>query len=282
MEYSMPNKVETLEPSTIETIDLGMYNYINESLDLHTTTNAGFKKAPVIWLGTDRLSQVKNNKEIRDSVGKLKLPLITINRDSINKDPSFKGSFQAHMYEVGDYKGGVITRARRIGQEKTRNHANAKVARAKNNASETGKPNDNQKIVYEFLTSPIPTYVTVMYSITLRTEYQQQMNDLMTPFFTRTGQLNSFLFDHDGHRYEAFIDGNFTENKNTTALNEDERTFETKINIKVLGYLIGDGVNREKPQITVRENVVEVKISRERVITGDKAPWKKKDKDYRE
>jgi hypothetical protein len=282
MEYSMPNKVETLEPSTIETIDLGMYNYINENLDLHTTTNAGFQKAPVIWLGTDRLSQVKNNKEIRDSVGKLKLPLITINRDSINKDPAFKGSFQAHMYEVGDYKGGVITRARRIGQEKTRNHANAKVARAKSNASETGKPNDNQKIVYEFLTSPIPTYVTVMYSITLRTEYQQQMNDLMTPFFTRTGQLNSFLFNHDGHRYEAFIDGNFAENKNTTALNEDERMFETKINIKVLGYLIGDGVNREKPQITIRENAVEVKISRERVITGDKAPWKKKDKDYRE
>ena len=58
--------------------------------------------------------------------------------------------------------------------------------------------------------------------------------------------------------------------------------FETKINIKVLGYLIGDGINREKPQITIQENIVEVKISRERVITGDKAPWKKKDKDYRD
>ncbi len=58
--------------------------------------------------------------------------------------------------------------------------------------------------------------------------------------------------------------------------------FETKITIKVLGYLIGEGVNRDKPQITIRENAVEVKISRERVITGDKVPWKKKNKDYRE
>jgi hypothetical protein len=281
MEYSMPNKVETLEPSTIETIDLGMYNYINESLDLHTTTNTGFMKTPVIWLGTDRLSQVKNNKEIRDSVGKLKLPLITINRDSIAKDPSFKGSFQAHVFEEGDYKGGAITRVRRIQQEKTRNFANADFARGIDNTSDTGR-SDNKKIVYEYLTSPIPTYVTVMYSITLRTEYQQQMNDLMTPFITRTGQLNSFIFEYDGHRYEAFIESNFNENKNTTSLNEDERMFETKITIKVLGYLIGDGVNREKPQITIRENAVEVKISRERVITGDKAPWKKKDKDYRE
>ena len=66
----------------------------------------------------------------------------------------------------------------------------------------------------------------------------------------------------------------------TPSLNEDERMFETKVSIKVLGYLIGDGPNRDKPQITIRENAVEVKISRERVIVGDKAPWKKKDKDY--
>jgi hypothetical protein len=290
----MPNKVETLEPSTIETIDLGIYRYVNEELNLNTTTNEGFKKTPVIWLGTDRLFQVKNNKQIRDSVGKIKLPIITVNRDSIAKDPAFKGSFQAHMFENSDYKGGAITRfensdykggaitrVRRIKQEKTRDFANADVARGSKDSRETGR-SDNKKIVYEYLTSPIPTYITVMYTIVLRTEYQQQMNDLMTPFITRTGQLNSFIFEYDGHKYEAFIQSDFSENKNTTALNEDERMFETKVSIKVLGYLIGDGPNREKPQITIRENVVEVKISRERVIVGDKAPWKKKDKDYRE
>ena len=277
----MPNKVQTLEPSTIETIDLGIYKYVDEVLDLHTNTNSGYKKVPSIWLGSERTFQVKNDKDIRDSVGKLKLPLITVNRDSIAKDPSFKGSFQAHVFEQGDYKGGAITRVRRIQQKKTRNFKNADVARDSKNANDTGKF-DSSKVVYEFLTSPIPTYVTVMYTVTLRTEYQQQMNDLMTPFITRTGQLNSFIFEQDGHKYEAFIESNLAENKNTTSLNEDERMFETKITIKVLGYLIGDGDNRDKPQITVRENVVEVKISRERVIVGDKAPWKKKDKDYRE
>ena len=281
MEYSMPNKVKTLEPSTIETIDLGIYEYVNEKLNLHTTTNEGFKKTPVIWLGTDRLFQVKNNKDIRDKVGKIKLPIITVNRDSIAKDPQFKGSFQAHLYEGGDYKGGAITRVRRIQQEKTRNFANADFARSAVDSRDTGR-SDNKKVVYEFLTSPIPTYVTVMYTVVLRTEYQQQMNDLMTPFITRTGQLNTFMFEYDGHKYEAFIQSDFSENKNTTSLNEEERMFETKVQIKVLGYLIGDGVNREKPQITIRENIVDVKISRERVITGDKAPWKKKDKDYRD
>ena len=277
----MPNKVETLEPSTIETIDLGIYEYVNEKLNLHTTTNEGFKKTPVIWLGTDRLFQVKNNKDLRDKVGKIKLPIITVNRDSIAKDPQFKGSFQAHLFETADYKGGTITRVKRIQQEKTRNFANADFARLSKDSRDTGRSN-NQKIVYESVTSPIPTYVTVMYTVLLRTEYQQQMNDLMTPFFTKTGQLNSFIFEYDGHKYEAFIQSDIAENKNTTSLNEEERMFEAKIQIKVLGYLIGDGVNREKPQIIIRENAVEVKISRERVITGDKAPWKKKDKDYRD
>ena len=277
----MASKVETLLPSTIETIDLGIYNFVNEGLNLHTTTNEGLKKVPAIWLGTERVFQVKNNKDIRDSVGKIKLPIITINRDSIAKDPSFKGSFQAHVFEEGIYKGGAITRARRISQEKTRNFKNADFAKEDKNSLSTGKA-DSNKVVYEFITSPLPTYVTVMYSVVLRTEFQQQMNDLMTPFITRTGQLNAFIYEQDGHKYEAFIQSDFAENKNTTSLNEDERMFETKVSIKVLGYLLGDGLNRDKPQVSIKQNAVDVKISRERVITGDKAPWKKKDKDYRE
>ena len=41
------------------------------------------------------------------------------------------------------------------------------------------------------------------------------------------------------------------------------------INIKVLGYLIGDEDNQEKPMIVERENAVEVKLPRERVILGE-------------
>ena len=114
----MPSKIKYPEPSTIETIDLGIYEYINEKFNIHTTTNEGLKKVPVIWTGTERTFQVKNNKDIRDSVGKIKLPIITINRDSIAKELGYRGSFQAHLFENPDFGGGVITRARRIKQEK--------------------------------------------------------------------------------------------------------------------------------------------------------------------
>ena len=129
----------------------------------------------------------------------------------------------------------------------------------------------------------MPTFLTMMYTITLRTEHQTQMNDLVTPFITTTGQINGFMFHNEGYDYEAFIQPDFTENNNATDLGESERVFETQIQIKVLGYLIGEGINRKRPRVTVRENQVQVRISRERVIVGDKRPWENHDDfDYRD
>ena len=47
--------------STLETIDTGIYEWLDEVLDLHTRTNQGIYKVPVIWLGTERVWQIKND-----------------------------------------------------------------------------------------------------------------------------------------------------------------------------------------------------------------------------
>ena len=281
MPAKLPYKTTTFEPSSIETIDFAIYEWLNKNLDLHTTTNKGWQKTPVIWLGTERAYQLKNNKELRDEDDQLALPIIALTRESIAKDLQFKGSFQASIPEDGDYRGGAISITRRIKQDKTRNFANANKARKYSTGNETGRSKNN-KIVYETITIPAPTYITVMYDVHLKAEYQQQINDLTQPFISKIGQTNSFYINYDGHRYEAFVEQDFTENKNIKELGEDERLFETTIKIKVLGFLIGEGKNREKPKITVRENRVQVRISRERVIVGDKRPWIEDDFDYRD
>lgn len=270
------------KPSTIETIDTSIYEWLEESLNLHTTTNKGMFKVPVLWLGSERVWQIKNDQRIRDKVGKLILPLITINRDSITKDPSFKGSFQANLYENSDYKGGATPVDSNINQDKTQNFQNATRSNDTKNKQQTGKIKENNQTIYNTYNSPIPVYVNTTYSITLRTEYQQQMNDLMQPFITATGQINSFLLKKDGHRFEAFIQQDFSMNNNTTNIGEDERMFETKVQIKVLGYLVGEGFNRPRSSLARRENQVKVRITGERTMVGDKIPWKKKDNDYRD
>ena len=265
--------------STIETIDTSLYDWLS-NLGLRTTTNKGLYEVPVLWLGTERVWQIKNDQRIRDKVGKLILPLITINRDSISKDPSFKGSFQANLYENTDYKGGAHPAGSNINQDKTQNFQNVIAASNTQNKQQTGKVNKNNQIVYNTYNAPIPVYINTTYSIVLRTEYQQQMNDLLQPFITTTGQINSFILLKDGHRYESFIQQDFSFNNNTKNIGEEERMFETTVQIKVLGYLVGEGLNRSRPTLSRRENQVKVRITNERVLVGDKIPWKKKDNDY--
>jgi hypothetical protein len=270
-----------LLPSTIETIDVGFYDWVDKELDLHVTSNSGWKKVPCLWLSAERSFQIKNNKDLRDSAGKLKLPLISVMRTSMTKDPTFRGSHYSHIYEDGDYKGGATPIAKRIQQIKTRNFANSQVSRQLKNRTHTGRFN-NKKIVYETIEIPVPTYVSIMYDVTIRTEYLQQMNTLVLPFITKTGGINNFFFENEGHRYEGFIQQDFNPDTNVKSLGDDERFFETKIQIKVLAHLLGEGPNREKPKAIIRENQVEVQISRERVILGDTQPWNNGRGKYRE
>ena len=95
------------------------------------------------------------------------------------------------------------------------------------------------------------------------------MNEMLAPFATLGGHINSFVIRRDGHRYEAFVASNFAQKNNISSMAEEERQYTTTINIRVLGYLMGEGPNQERPKIIKRQNAVKVKIPREHVIVGD-------------
>lgn len=259
-------------PSTLETVDYAIYDFINGKLDLKTTTNKGVEKVPVIWASAERSFQVKNNKEYRDDEGMIILPAITIERASVTKDLSTRGAYYGDMFpfQTQPEKGGSLVIARRIKQDKTSNFANADANRRYNNRTTPKFVRKNtNKVVYETVSIPPVVYADIMYKILLRTEYQQQMNDLLQPFITRPGTINSFLIDRDGHRYEAFVQGSFALNNNISSMENEERRFETSIEIKVMGYLVGEGINQETPKFSVRENAVQVRIPREHVVYDD-------------
>ena len=71
-------------------------------------------------------------------------------------------------------------------------------------------------------------------------------------------------------------------NNNTTNIGEEERMFETKVQIKVLGYLMGEGYTTSRPVNARRENRAKIVITGERTMVGDKIPWKTKDNDYKD
>ena len=110
-------------------------------------------------------------------------------------------------------------------------------------------------------------------------QYQQQMNHILPLFISE--RRRNFIVENNGYRYEAFIDADFgiTSSGN---LGEDERMFTAKATIKILGYLTGNDHNDDEPFIQTKESIVEVKISRERVIVGDSKPWDKSGEKFRD
>lgn len=280
----MPSNLDmelNLLHSSFEDIDASLYDFVDKTLNLHTKTNKGMEKVPVIWMGSERAFQIKNNRDYRDSIGKLRLPLISIERASVEKDKTFKGKVQAHIQPENDvrkYRQGEFQIIRKLNQEKTRAF---QAAEAKKKKGQANFPYDSKKYVYDEFYIPLPVYVKVMYNVVLRTEYQQQMNDLMTPFISRPGQLNYFVMKREGKLFEGFIES-YDSSNNLNTLAQEERKFETKVSIKVLGYITGDGSsNQETPKIVTKESIVEIKIPRERVVLGDELPWLKKNNKYR-
>ena len=272
---SIIKEVIPFQESTLETIDTAMFRWIDEEMSVSARGNTGFKKVPVLWVSTERAYQIKKDKGLRDQDGTLIFPLITVERTSVVKSLSKKGAI-FNSFAVNDVRGGSITIARQINQDKTSNFANADAYKKRgtpespnSGINQRNFPRKNKKVVYETITIPVPVYLDIQYDIYVRTEYQQQMNEIIAPFLVKTGSLNYFHIYNEGHGFEAFIQEDYSQENNVSSLDEEERQYQTKITIKVLGYVIGADTNQEQPRIVRRQNAVEVKIPRERVIVGD-------------
>ena len=268
------------QPSTIETIDFAMFNYLDKHCNLHTDSNKGWKKVPVIWVGAERAFQVKERKEMRDSGGMLMLPMMSVERISINKDPARRGMMPADLVNYGDPQGGAITIARRIKQDKTslfrgaaqkRRYSGDRFggdAQLPDSRFATHKSKGDGQVVYETITMPMPSYVVVEYKLKIQTDFHIQMNQILQSLYSRTGNHKYFKIEHDNHRFEAFME-DFSYDNNLATLEEDDRTLKTEVSITVEAYLIGGGKNAVRPKVAIRENAVSIALPSEGVVVDN-------------
>ena len=74
MDFLMPNKETfTFKPCTLETIDVAFYEHIKDVFNIHTISNSGFVKVPVLWSGAERAFQ-----NLFSDTGKNTLPCKTL------------------------------------------------------------------------------------------------------------------------------------------------------------------------------------------------------------
>ena len=259
--------VKHTNASSMETIDAAMFRWVDENKNAFCNSNKGWKKIPVIWSTPERAKQTKGYRELRDEAGQLILPIITVERVSVTKDMARRGPYWANI-PPHDKSKNVLTIARKISPEKTRNFLNAE-SKKKNGQINFKTQKKSDKVVYEYTSIPQPVYIDVIYKIIVWTEYQQQMNEAVQPFMTTGGGINYDTMSENGYKYEIFIGDAFTQEDNVSNMEENERKYQTSIEIKALGILIGDGPNDETPKATVTQNAVEVKIPRERTMIDD-------------
>jgi|10_taG_2_1085330.scaffolds.fasta_scaffold01392_5 hypothetical protein len=274
----MENKTtpeKTLSPSSLETIDFAFYNWLNETLDLYTDSNDGMRKVPIIWITAERAFQVKNNKELREIDSQAIIyPAMIIERTSVAKTDVNERVIPGNLFPIrlfkDDAKRGAFPISRKIVKDKSRNFKNAESKRLFNQNNfkypegVTGVPP-----VYETLYIPYPVFLNVNYSIKIRTQYLQQLNQMVQPFQTYTGGINQFLVNYEHHTYEAFIEPDYGISSNSTNLGEDEKRFDSEIKIKVLGYVTTNDVNQNTPVVVKREGPVKIRFTRERVMLED-------------
>ena len=257
-------RYDVLVPSTFETIDKALYEWVKNKVTPEATTNKGWKTVPIMWM-TERAFQVKNDKDLRSQKSEaLIFPLVSIERTTVAKTPSNKRPIPAQIFKSED--GTAFVLSKKIKQSKTRNFANANALRLFKQDTFKYK---NEKVVYEYSVVPLPIYHDITYNIRLRAEYQQQMNEILSPFLVYSNNINQFIISSDGHEYEAFISPQYGIRNNIATMANNERVYESTLSINVLGYLMGAPDSQAGPKVAKYENAVEIKFPRERVMLGD-------------
>ena len=261
-----------LKASNQETVDYAVLKWVDETLNVHSDTNDGFKKVPIIWLTAERSFLVKSSRELRQpDSDALIFPLISIKRDNMERTQANARPIPGNLFKQKvnglDYSINQFYIGKKILQDKTNNFAKADSLRLHNPDKNFPTPK-NQRVVYKRYYVPLPIYYNMTYSINLRADYQAQLNQMIQPFLTYSNNITNFMIYSRNHKYEAFFES-ITFEDNVDNLAEEEKKYEASVKVKVLGYIMGEGVNSNIGDYSTTENQVKVVFPREHVIIGD-------------
>jgi len=268
MDTSYKNQDNSTPISTFETVDMALFTWLNETLDIQTITNDGTRKVPVVWFSRERAYQIKEQNDMRDDNGFLDFPQIQLQRIGVQLTDVGNRPLPGIIRKGLDYKNSQFGFWRKINQEKTSNFANAKSNRIR------GQQNfkmDNTEVVNEYVFVPYPSYYDMKYEISLKAIYMQQINEMMAPIQRAVVPYNSqvFTIKYGGFKYEVFMPKDTGFSSNSPDIGEAEKIYEAKFSINVLGFTTTSQASQQTPNVVYREGPAKVRIQRERVVLGD-------------
>jgi hypothetical protein len=234
---------------TIEDVDYALFSLFDKELNLSVkdSTTGKHKKLPVIFSSGERWALVKNNKLLRDRSGAIILPIITIQRSSIsqtNDDITGRGINQ-NVGQLVIYKKlskedstyqNILNKQNIPNQFLSDNERNIKLTLDENLL--TKNLNNN---IYEVITIPTPQFYTIKYTVTVWTQYLQQLNNIIEQLISAylpVGMRTYKIQTKKGYWFLAKVDENFKDETNFTDMSDNERIVKSSFEITVPAYFI--------------------------------------------
>lgn len=266
---------ETSIPSCgLEDVDVALFNLFDKQLTLQVGVNdtvrqQSVKKVPVMFASGEKWALLKLNRPIRDNVGTLILPLITIARTGIQQELNNDITGRGINQQTGEIK---IMRRLDESDRDYQNLINRLYIKNQKNlatspADATDNPSSDRELgdlssdaivldgglmipdrthnIYETIVLPSPQFYSVTYEVTFWCQYTQHMNQLLETL------IASFLPQGQAFRIESpkgywfmanMLNANYNPEVNFDNMSQEERLIKYKFSINVAAYVLGSSV----------------------------------------
>lgn len=221
---------------TIESVDGAVFDYFDKKLSPHVDKDDGGEtvgyKVPVFFATGERWALIRKNN-FRDEHGTLILPIISIRRTNIDRTPGFGGMAQ-------EVKSLTVSK---VIHPKTSNVQNQVDARKRRGVFFQPKVEP----IIEHVTIPFPDFAQVLYEVTIWTQYNTHMNEILEKIFYKYELLDSFVMplEYDGNHpkgdsyyFVGFRDGGIDKLSNDEDLTNQERIIKYRYGIRVPAYFL--------------------------------------------
>lgn len=225
-----------INPCGLEDVDVAMFNLFDkEIVPTVGEADSRFEKVPVIFAAGEKWAMLKKGRPVRDQVGSLILPLITIMRNEIVQDISNDVTKRGINQQTGE-----MVVKRRIDRTDRDYQAliNRLFLRNQTNlaVNESDERVDNQLVVerklgdlsqdkdirngallkpvllnniFETIVVPTPQFYTVKYQVTIWTQYMQHSNQILEKIVSSfLPQSQAWKLDTDkGYWFVGTVEG---------------------------------------------------------------------------
>ena len=224
---------------TLKDIDSAVIYYLENVVRPSVEDNGENVKVPIMYGSMERWKSIKRDGFIRDKKNKIITPLIVFKRNTIDMNDNMPidklDANNPHMF---------YTFEKKYSKENIYDRLDAQIGVI------------SQRQYYNV---SIPDYVTLNYNFIIWTSYIQQMNSIVEKLNYSDG---AYWGNPDKMRFRSVIDSF----EDATEIGDTERLIRTTFNLTIMGYLLSERDNDNKPttnkfitpqKVTFGESIVE-------------------------